>query len=383
MHRRVAPLVSGTITVLVFAAVLLMPTFDGLTEDGAESREGRKLAAAPVWPEDWQQLDGYPDAFEAWFADRFAGRQDLLDAYRRLMFGLGSSPTDQVVLGDDGWLFYTEAGIMADYRGESEPSRDELERWKAVLLERSAWVAERGARFAFAVAPNKVTIYPDRLRDSEENDTAQPTRLDRLVEHLQQDPVFELIDLRGPLRAAARDRQVYLRTDSHWNHHGAFVGYRALVEGLRARGVAIEPLSLDQLRVDEVELPGDLARLLGVPGIEPERRVRLPCQKELPARRIATPEPIAELSRRAGAWEDPIVYECEAGEGTLLMFRDSFAWPMIPWLAQHFRYSVFISRFPAEFELFGAFFETLKPTLVVEMRVERNMAWTPKRRPQR
>src|SRR5207237_584545 len=139
--------------------------------------------------------------------------------------------------------------------------RDELER-------RRQFLAARGIAYVVTVAPDKATIYPEHLPAWMQR-LPGPTPLDRATTLLHRDPALRFVDLRPLLIAAKRDRQVYYRTDSHWNYLGAIVASDALLgEVQRALGTArlprIAPPDVPPYEDGVDRYRGDLARMLGV-----------------------------------------------------------------------------------------------------------------------
>lgn len=372
--------VGDCLVVTAFGAASLLPMLRGV--EAPEVAEGRKLAAAPEWPHGLAALDAWPAAFEAWFNDHFGLRRELLALNTRVLIdGFGVSPSDQVVLGTEGWLYYTRDGIFADRRGEERLGEAELERWREVLEGRKAWLQQRGVPYVFAVAPNKVTIYPQHLPERHRARPDVPTRLDQIVAHLAARSQFRLIDGRPLLREAAGSEQVYHRTDSHWNEVGAYVMYRAIVRAWGEQGLALTPLQRSAFDVSLYPHLGDLVPLIPRSGMAKEDATFLTPRGGWSARRAELPAEWQQLPKEWGIWEPPVLYGSERGEGVLLGIGDSFQWQMMPLLASHFRRCVFVSSSVVDFEVFRALVEVVKPTAVLEERAERNMKWLPKPHP--
>ena len=123
------------------------------------SKEKRELAEMPkLWREDGMNLQ-YATELEAYLADHLAGRAFFATGYHWLIGELlESSPTDQVVVGEEDWLFYGET--MADYRRTDQWTEEELAQAVDTLQEMQEYVEEQGAQFLFVIAPNKNSLYP-------------------------------------------------------------------------------------------------------------------------------------------------------------------------------------------------------------------------------
>lgn len=345
--------------------------------DGA-APESRQLAARPSAPTDLAGVPSWVRGYEDWFDDHFAFRpqlQALEAAVRMRVFGV--SPSEQVVVGEDGWLYYTKEGILADRRGEVVMSADLLESWRLELEARHRMLAGRGVPYVFAVAPNKATIHPERLPPRERPVSGRPTRLDQIVAHLAARSDFRLLDGRPLLREVARTAQGYHATDSHWNEVGAFPFYQALARDLQRQGVAIEPLPRSHFTPEQYPITGDLGLLAPWLGTPSERGWFMTAREAHPAKRMELLFDHTALPARWQVWEPPVICTCDRGEGVLLFVGDSFQWPMIPWLARHFRTSVFLSVAVSDLAVLRELVDFVKPTVVVEQRAERNLIYAP------
>ena len=82
---------------------------DAAAETGAVNTENRVLAAKPVLHQEDGSLNrDYPTEFDAWFSDSFGLRTQLVTAYSKLSGSIfGVSAEKDVIIGKDGWLYYT------------------------------------------------------------------------------------------------------------------------------------------------------------------------------------------------------------------------------------------------------------------------------------
>src|SRR5688500_10640616 len=80
------------------------------------SEENRTPAPWPRLAWRWDVLRELPDGLTRYFEDHFAFRQRLVrwQAAARL-HAFGVSPSDAVIKGRDGWLFYADDGALDDY----------------------------------------------------------------------------------------------------------------------------------------------------------------------------------------------------------------------------------------------------------------------------
>ena len=298
------------LSVALCALILVLPS---LAIPVFPSREtGDELRALALYPE---LTDGegrlnrdFDAEFEAWLCDHFAFRTEAVRANARLNYALlNDSVSDRVVVGADGWLYFSDT--VPDYTGEGRFTDEQLE----LITENLSAVAEahvrRGARVFVAVIPNKNSVYPQhmparyRMRDGEGNIALLKSACEAL-------PVT-WIDLETPLKAAAAgDAPVYCRTDTHWNALGAAIAADVVLEATGRGGVDYEVVG------EEAFSGGDLARLMGLSGTLTER---------VPALSGMEAPPEADYDR-------PLLTVEGSGDGRLLVYRDSFGTAIAPWL---------------------------------------------------
>lgn len=91
---------------LIFTPIIISALFPRDFQMVSKS-ENRRLAARPVF--DINLLDPYPKRFESFYNDHFIYRSQLLSYHSFInYFFFHQSPNpDMVVVGRDGWLFYS------------------------------------------------------------------------------------------------------------------------------------------------------------------------------------------------------------------------------------------------------------------------------------
>ena len=263
-HRR--PRVSDLCLIVAFFSLLWLPTLDSLfhLDHAPTPNEKRLLNTFPKWSAPGVSPKAYLGGIEAWFNDRFGFRKRLVrlhSKWKRDLFK--DSSLADVIVGRDGWLFYGGGRMIDNHRGTSLFSTNDLRAWQELLEARRDWLARRGIRYLFVVAPNKESIYPEQL--PEWLATPGSTRkLDQFIAHMRAHSTVEVLDLRPALLEAKRAGRVYLLTDSHWNALGTFAGYQAVVRAIRRQWPGLEPLPLEAFgqSIEDTD-GGDLADMLG------------------------------------------------------------------------------------------------------------------------
>ena len=260
-------------------------------------------------------LDFFTDLSD-WYASSFAFRHEAITADSLLRTGLfGSSSSEDVVVGRNGWLFY--ASSLPDYRGERVMTERELQRAASTLALLQEGAAEAGMEFLFFAVPNKNTIYPEYMPVTELQGTAHT--MPALYAVLSSRCVNAL-DLTSVLSDTGET--VYHRTDSHWNHLGAALAQRAIMAALGRDGADFTVLPYETRE----DFTGDLWAMV------------YPALDGRDSQQYYDMGPIMET----GAPED-LRYEtfCQEGKDVLFLYRDSFGNALCPFLAAAFREGYF------------------------------------------
>ena len=256
------------------------------------------------------------------YAQRFAFRSEAitLDAlFQGKLFG--TSNTDEVILGRDGWLYYAStAGDYCNIRALSDREIGNI----AVTLSLLDEAAEQaGMDFLFVPAPNKNSVYPEYMPENYVV-LQQDGDLEVLFDALRETGV-PYADLLPVLTAGSET--LYHRTDSHWNNLGAAAACEEILSLLGRDALSFDAQNFTL----QNDFPGDLAAML-YPSLEvPETQ------------QVFTLPPLTET----GNSED-VLYEtaCESGSGVLYCQRDSFGNALAPLLGVHFEEAVFSRSVP-------------------------------------
>ena len=231
----------------------------------------------------------------------------------------------EVHVGRDGWLFWTGDPDFKTSFYKTGYRRFRWRTWRLVWfwLRRIETRARRcralGARYVQAFAPDKLSVYADKVTGEQRVDPrcGVAARLARWSPHV--------VDLVAPLTSARAGADTYLRTDTHWTSHGYLAAYLTLCRGLGARPAVNVAAASHEPRT----VYGDLGRPLDAP---PEAGTELrfaPC-----ARRVSANALVELRERLHGAEWAPglmvgsrIVFandDADADARRLLLFGDSY-----------------------------------------------------------
>ena len=327
--------------VLLFVLGVFLPGLALVTGlvPGGELTEKRELAERPELPGDASTLETFPREFEAYYNDHFGFRAFLIRSYNRVFRTWLLSGDSEVLVGKDGWYYVMDAAV--EYRNAELFRPWQLEAWRQNLRERRDFLRSRGIEFLFVLVPNKDTIHPEHLPDGYRRDDR--TRLDQLVAYLENESDLPVLDLRPALfEAKERYGKIYRRTDTHWNDLGAHAAYVAILQALGERVSLPPPPPLEAYERAQVESNGgDLAALLALNGeISDVWAVLAPIE---PRRATEVEAPQMNWSPFVTPGEGLVATEVpDTSLPRAVVFRDSFAVALIPFLSEHFSRALYV-----------------------------------------
>jgi hypothetical protein len=273
-----------------------------------------------------------------YFGDHFGLRSALIRAHALLsMRILRQSPSPTVIAGRAGWLYYADDSALDDYQSATPMTAEELDAWRASLVDTRDWLRSHGAALVFMVVPDKHVVYPEYVPASIHRLHAE-YRGEQLVAYLRTHSDLAIVDVEGVLKARRTAERVYSTTDTHWNDRGVYTAYDALLREANRFVPGLEPLPrVAFVPAERDQRGGDLAAMLGLDDLLHEEVLAL--QPRLP-RRATLLEPADlhegyEVARVVTEVPDPTLPRA-------VIFRDSFMSGMIPFLSEHFSRAVYL-----------------------------------------
>ena len=258
--------------VLFFLLIICLPQVTSLLgwSPAVKQNEKRKLASFPSLSWNLDSWRSFSRRYESFFLDRFNMRPWLIRVNSRLkFFVLGVSPLKEITIGKDGWLFFSSASDgdpLKAYRGMTLFSDDELSAMFQSLEAWKAWFEERGIVFFILIAPDKHSVYPERLPGWARR-VGPRTRTEQFIASAPPDIARIIVYPREALRKAKQTSPTYFTTDTHWTEWGAFVGAQALMDRIADAMPGLEPYRGDYELRPEYRAGGDMVTMLGLSGL--------------------------------------------------------------------------------------------------------------------
>ena len=337
-----------------FAALILLlcliPSLGMLLPAGEDQAGGNQaISKAPSLQNaegDWNA--NYLSQIQDFAGDNFYLRQDMITAWSALNAGvLGSSITEDVVLGKDGWLYFGDT--LPDYAGLDPMTEREIFSAARNLSLISEYCESQGAEFLFTVAPNKSSLYPEHMPGL--TASREPHNAKRLAAELERQGV-DYLDFFALFQG--QEETLYFKTDSHWNSKGAACAADAVNGALgRSSSYSEGPFTPEAVH------KGDLYDMLypAGDGLEEDQVYGGALDFEYDA-------PIRSA-------ENLTIMTHGGGEDSLLMFRDSFGNNLYPYLADSFDAALFSRSMPYRLDLVSQ----READYVVAELVERNLRY--------
>ena len=258
--------------IVVFLAMLVSPP---LVQTVVEARRGE-------WPRALQVFAQHPSpenlrAYDKSLEDASVTARALRPWMQAAQFLALREAGEKALVGRDGWFFYQPGVGFLTQRAQPRDStpRDAL----AAVVRFRDDLAARGIRLIVMPAPNKESVYPEKLTCF----AVPPARVigkeTRAFLAQCEDAGVEVVDLFAFYRDARQTSAVplYLAQDSHWSPAGMELAAAAVADRILARGwLNRGPVSYNR-RPAPVQRLGDLSRMSRSPEIE----------------KRTTPEPIA------------------------------------------------------------------------------------------
>jgi len=253
------------ILIIVFLIILYLPLMDSFIGISSKENysENRQLASQPKF--NINDLDHFTPDYNTYYSDNFNFRNDLIKLHSNFKFNvLGISPfPKKVAQGKNGWLY--DAGVYMDYYRCKEPfSASQLEEFQNILEYRHQWLESKGIKYYLVVVPVKANVYPEYLPDFVYK-LRSNSKLDQLIEHLNDHSSFRLIDLRNNLFEHKNVNFLYHKTDTHWNDLGAFYGASAIIDSIQNDFSILNSYNIADYQIDTSSIKGKvLASMLNM-----------------------------------------------------------------------------------------------------------------------
>ena len=309
-----------------------------------DNREKRVLASKPKLM--LSTVLFFPQAFEAFYNDHFPFRNIMIrwNSILKIRIFKDSPVPSKVIIGKKGWLFYAAEGALDNFKRTQLFSGNELKMILHTVENRKESLKRQGVAYYLVFTPEKQTIYPELMPDSIVP-VNRISKLDQVIGYLREHSSVKIIDARDALFTEKNKHILFRRIDTHWNQYGAFISsvgiLRAIVSDFPVIRTSI-PSEDDFIIESEVSFRGDLTDMLFMENNIFSDRVPRMIPKD--ARQMQELRDI-DYQEPLGI-EKLVIREVPDSQlPRLVMFRDSFASALVPFLSTCFSRSVYVWSF--------------------------------------
>ena len=250
------------------------------------STENRYLAP---FPREAQNFTDFTAKVDSYLNDHFALRSVAIKSHQKLQRNLGASKLP-VYAGRDGWFFLGEDAVWNSHQGRGKFSSQTVQEFDAMVRAIKSRSDQTGAAFAATISPNKASIYTQYtpLRFGQKSNR---NFHDTVMSTLDTE-ALNLINLKPILLAEKDKQQLYYKTDTHWTHDGAFLGYRALMQHLKKTRPEIKIIKRKQLKkTTKTDFKGDLLKIGDIKNThETAQRLKLKKVRKFSSQKVENPD---------------------------------------------------------------------------------------------
>lgn len=319
---------------IVFLAcffVMLFIPMSRISDAEKSEQENRMLAKFPT-AQSVKTASDFSKQFEAWFNDRFLGRNDFIKIYNFIDYKINNKmENEKVFKGKNNWLFYKLEHSLENYQNAILFSDIQLKKITTYLNEIQEWCDANSKKFYFVIAPDKNKIYGEYYYDLPKKHPDSESKTRQLMAYLAKHSKVKVIYLYDVLYAHKNDDLLYYKNDTHWNPLGAYYGYQEIMRVIRQDFPDIFKAEIQGFSFTKHE-KGDLTNMFA------------PAMQEKDFTKYKMPK-INEQSKCHNADSNrrpDIVCTNQNAKLNLFMQRDSFTNALIPYLSQSFNRAVFV-----------------------------------------
>lgn len=293
-----------------------------------------------------KQYQQYFKAIDEYFKHSSGVHKPLFSLYTHYKTGIwGSNPLPRsVVKGDEGWYFLGEAdgNPIQKAKGFDTFSTQNLQNIKQRVASYGHWLYQKNIKYYICVAPSKHTTYAKHLHIQAYSKNTEWQQLSKFLEIIDLSAKFPPVDA----------KQLFNKTDTHWNEYAGFWASVALLERIKRDFPDLPVPNFNQVKIDTsvVVEQQDLTRMLQIK--VPERLIHL---------NWAVPELSKEIEKRRFKANNPKL------KHKVLLFGDSFSFAMLKFLKESFGEFIFVWSHQFDKNLI----EKEQPDIVITQFVER------------
>jgi|GEM_PF-1612633 len=353
------------VLILMFLLFLLYPTIATLI--GISPKRDKVAPSKEKFPTlENNNIFKFFSDFDTYYSTKFNGRSMYYSAISGFKYNVfrTSAKRESVLVGKDDFLFLgnNASNIIDETLGLDLFSDKEIKKIQKRISRNRNWMNKNNIQFYMMVAPNKHTIYSEKLPFRV--DTDQRTKIDQIADMVNDTKNVTWIELEENLMRAKKRGLLYHKTDTHWNTFGAYFAYRKIMNVLNEDFPGeFKPVPLKNMKRHKHERTMlGLARMLDYPIHETTNEVKI---KNMRSKK-QTPKLNMKDKKNA---KTELRFKAPKKKRKAVIIRDSFSSALVGFLKEHFEEVVFIWKPRLNKDIILK----EKPDIVIYEIVERNV----------
>ena len=342
------------ITILFLVAIVLPNIVQVLDlERGLINNENRKHNTIPSF--DVKHPISSIGNFKNYYLENFGLKTTFVNNYIGFKSNvLKENPIpNNVVQGKEGWFFLgnNNNNVLSNSFGNDPITKNELINTLNYLKELKSYFQTKNIAFYVVIPPDKNRIYQEFLPYKLNQN---PTKLDVLKPILKEKLDIDIIDLSIPLLKNKNNQLLYLKTDTHWNYYGAYIGYNYTMDIIN-KDFSINTISLNDFEFTNQEFKhGDLTKMINLVISEPTKTI---------VKKTSSDVTLIPSSKKS------LHFKNNSQNLKIIMYRDSFANAWIPFFNESFGEIIYHKKHVVDKNEI----DTFKPDIVIFELIERNI----------
>ena len=232
---------------IIVILIFIIPLFTSKEGGSLSTEENRMLSTLPrLTTSDGTINKIFPSQFEEWANDNVGIRQLAVKSNALIQYYVFHNLTSaDMYLGSQNELNYATSEMLQDYQHLNLYSQDELQYIAQSHQKIADWLAHQNICYIYMQCYDKHSIYPEYFMDTV-NQYGTESKTDQLISTLENNCTFPVVSTKDALLSEKQKNAVYSvwGDPTHWNAHGAYIGYRELMQSLQS--VTAFPLTILQ-----------------------------------------------------------------------------------------------------------------------------------------
>jgi alginate O-acetyltransferase complex protein AlgJ len=321
---------------------------------------------------DVTHLDRFPGEFDAYYGNTFNFRGPLLHSFSKYSYHIvKKTPVeDKVILGSDDWCFMGDT-YTDFYKCKRQFSEAQIDSIVDIWETRIKYFDSLHIPVYWVIGPMKNQIYSDKMPFNIRKGKGK-TRLQNVSEKVNKAFPNLMINPTNRLKEAKGKHKLYYKLDNHWNLTSGRIASEMLIDQIRADKPEwlIPDFPVFEWQ-DSTITGGNLKATLGMEALYEEDV--FPIEKNSKAKQVEKiGYPVTPGFGYDYVFEFRYKNKVDSEAPRILLFRDSYAFQMAPFINECFSESLYI--FDAwQYKLDKSIVESYKPDVVVFVTVEANL----------